>query len=458
MQYDIMPPVLLRKSKRVKEKKSPLIFYGWIIVAVSFVTMTLAYGTRVSFSVFYVAILDEFGWSRAETALAFSLNMIIYGVLTPISGALVDRFGPRRVFPVGAVICGLGVLGFSQLHSIGQLYLFSGVTAAGVVLMGYVAHACFFPQWFSLKLGTALGIAVVGNALGTVSTLPIQYLIENIGWRGAYIVLAIVVVSVIVPITALFQRHRASDMGLPLDGITVTERKPETGTTGPSQEDTEELRIVDKKWAATDWTLVRAVKTNKFWFFTIGTFMTGMAYNTITVHTVAFIVDAGYSKVFAASIFALAGGLAMLSAVGGFVSDRIGREVTYTLAMIGMVLGVFILLLTRDTSSPWMLYVFALLFGACQGIDRPITMAAKADVFRGEHLGMIMGFNNVGYGLGGAIGPWLAGYIFDVSGSYLVAFIIVISCLVGAGSFMWAAAPRKVRIVGGKIRQRQSYL
>ncbi|MFC1932242.1 MFS transporter [Chloroflexota bacterium] len=435
-------------SEQVNRTKSPIIFYGWIVVAISLVTMTIAYSTRYSFSVFYVAILDEFGWSRAETALAFSINMISYAALSPLAGALIDRFGPRRVFPVGAVICGLGMLGLSQLNSIWQLYLFSGLSAVGLVFMGYIAHSCFLPHWFSLKLGTALGIAVVGSAVANISSMPVQYLIENIGWRGAYIVITIIVVTVIVPLTAIFQRHRARDMGLPLDGITRSEGKQ-------SKEDIEDLRIVDKKWTSTDWTLARAIKTRRFWFLFTQTFIAGIAYNTILVHTVAFIVDVGYSKMLAASIFALVGVLAVMSALGGVISDRIGRELSYTLGIIGMCVAVFALISVRDTSSPWMLYLFAVLFGACQGVDRPIIMAAKADVFRGQHLGMIMGFNNLGYGVGAAIGSWLAGYIFDVSGSYTLAFVIVVLCLIVSAILIWAAAPRKVRVVGGKVRQRQ---
>ncbi len=382
--------------------------------------------------------------------------MIVYAALSPVAGALVDRFGPRRVIPVGAVICGLGVLGLSQLNSMWQLYLFSGLSAVGLVLMGYIVHSCFLPHWFSLKLGAALGIAVAGIAVGNISSLPMQSLIENIGWRGAYIVLSIVVVAVIVPLTALFQRHRAQDMGLPLDGITRTEGQQDTGTPGLSQEDIEELRIVDKKWVSTDWTLARAMKTGKFWYFFIQTLIVGISYNIMLVHTVAFIVDVGYSRMFAASIFALLGGLGVVSALGGFISDRIGRELSYTLGTIGLCVAIFVLMLIRDTSSPWMLYLFAVFFGVFQGIDRPIVMVAKADVFPGKHLGAIMGVNNLGYGLGAAFGAWLAGYIFDVTGSYTLAFTIAILLMIGSIAFLWAAAPRKVRLVGGKVRLQQS--
>lgn len=444
-------------NEQATGQKKPLIFYGWIIVAISLVTMTIAYATRFSFSVFYVAILEEFGWSRAETALAFSINLIVYASLSPLSGTLIDRFGPRRIFPIGAVICGLGLLGLSQIASILQLYLFSGLMAVGLVLMGYVAHSCFLPHWFSLKLGTALGFAVIGLSLGNVSSLPIQHLINSIGWRGVYIILSIVVVAVIVPLTAIFQRHRARDMGLPLDGITSPKDEPEAGTKGPARGAETDRRIVDKEWAATDWTLSRAMKTTRFWLLFMQTFLTGISYNIILVHTVAFIVDVGYSKILAASVFALLGGVSIVSAFGGYISDRIGRELTYTIGSLGLVVAILVLLLVRDTSAPWMLYSFAILFGVCQGVDRPIIMAAKADIFHGKHLGTIMGFNNLGYGFGGALGAWLAGYIFDVQGSYTLAFITSLVTLIGTLALMWWAAPRKVRVVGGKISQEPAY-
>ena len=432
------------------QKKKPLIFYGWIIVAISFITLTIAYSTRYSFSVFYVAILDEYGWTRAQTALTFSINMIIYAALSPVAGALLDRFGPRKVFPVAGAIMGLGMFLMSQVSAVWQLYLFFAIVAAGMVLLGYIPHACFIPEWFSLKLGTAIGIAVAGMALANVSSVPVQYLIDNVGWRKTYLFLAVVIAGIIIPITALFQRHRARDMGLPLDGVTSDEEKRGATEVGQGQEDP---RILNRAWASIDWTLARAVKTKPFWFFFAQTFLQSIMVNIITVHSVAYIVDTGYTKMLAASVFALLGALAMVSFIGGIISDRIGREWAYTFGAIGVWTGIIILLLVRDTSSLWMLYLFAVLYGAGFGIDRPMLMSSQADVFKGRQLGRIMGFINLGYGIGGALGPWLAGYIFDVTGSYVVPYSIAILCSVVACGFLWLAAPRKIRAVGGKLRR-----
>ncbi|MDP3879812.1 MAG: MFS transporter [Dehalococcoidales bacterium] len=434
--------------EREARARRPVIFYGWIIVAISLVTLTIAYATRFSFSVFYVAILNEFGWSRAETALAFSINLIVYALLSPISGALIDRFGPRVVFPAGAVICGLGLLGLSQLSGIWQLYLFSGLLAVGISLIGYITHSALLANWFSLKLGTAIGFAVIGMALGNTSSLPIQQLINITDWRQAYLVLAFIVVGLIVPLTAVFQRHHARDMRLPMDGIAGYEVNP--GSDGKIT-DRPDPRVVNHEWAAIEWTLPKAMKTDKFWLLFMQTFSSGIAFNLILVHTVALIVDLGYSKILAASIFSLIGGLALVSGLGGYISDRIGRELTYTLGVLGMCVGLFALLMVRDTSSPWLLYVFAVFFGSCQGALRPLTMVAKADVFKGKHMGTIMGANNLSYGTGGAIGAWLGGYLFDISNSYTLAFSLTIPLLTIASAFLWAAAPRKIRVVGGKI-------
>jgi len=237
-------------------------------------------------------------------------------------------------------------------------------------------------------------------------------------------------------------------MGLPLDGISRSEGRQ----TEQNQEGIEALRIVDKKWASIDWTLARAIKTGRFWLFFIQMITFGMGMNIITVHVVAFIVDVGYSRMFGASIFALAGALGLVSAVGGFISDRIGREWTYTLGCSAMLLGIVVLMLVRDTSFPWMLYLFAVLYGVGVGVETPMSMAAQADIFGGKQLGTIMGFTNLGFGLGGALGPWLAGYIFDVTSSYSLALYITILLLIIVVLLMWAAAPRKVRLVGGKVR------
>lgn len=443
-------------SEPIKIAKKPLIFYGWIIVFISLITLTISHASRYSFSVFYVAILNEFGWSRADTALAYSINLVVYALLSPVSGSLIDRFGPRTVFPIGAVISGVSLLGLSQINNLWQLYLFSGLLAVGIVLLGFVAHSCLLPRWFSLKLGTALGIAVVGIALGNVAPLPIQQIIDNIGWRGAYIVLAIISVSVIVPVTALFQRRSAPDIGLPLDGIAKPEINQDASLKKPDQKSLADLRIVDKEWAATDWTLGRALKTNKFWFLSGQMFLTGIAVNIIAVHMVALLVDAGYSRVIAAAAFALLGGLGSVSALGGYISDRIGRELTFTLGSIGLCVATFALILIKDPSTPWMLYFAATLFGVSQGINRPITMVNQADIFQGKHIGVIMGTTNLSFGMGGALGPWLAGYIFDTTGSYTPSLTVTILAFMGSLAFIWAAAPRKVRVVGGKVRQ-QAY-
>ncbi len=173
----------------------------------------------------------------------------------------------------------------------------------------------------------------------------------------------------------------------------------------------------------------------------------------ILVHTVARLIDVGYSNMFAATVYAVTGGIALVSPIGGMISDRIGREPAYTMLVALMGLGVIVLMLTGDASTIWMPYLFAVLYGVGNGGERPVIMAAQADVFKGKHVGGIMGFSNLGFGVGGALGSWLGGYVFDMTGNYIIAFAASIPFLISAVVFFWLAAPRKVRIAGVMVQE-----
>jgi len=209
------------------------------------------------------------------------------------------------------------------------------------------------------------------------------------------------------------------------------------------------MLIVDKEWAATEWTLARALKTSRFWLMFLSHMCLAIQMNLIMAHQPIYCQDIGFTAAFAATIFGLGGFTLVIGNLCGFISDRIGREVTYTIATIGIIIGIFGLMLAT-TSQSWLLYLYVIFWGVFLGLAGPAAFSSLADLFSGKHYGAINGFYIFGYGIGGAIGPLIGGYIFDVNKSYNLAFIIVIICAVVSCIFLWLAAPGKVRLVAGK--------
>jgi MFS family permease len=422
--------------------KTPRFYYGWVIVGVSFLTLFFSLGTRFSFGVFYVAILKEYGWGRGETAGAFSLAMVIHGLFAVVTGNLIDRFGPRTLFPVGATFLAMGLAATSRITAIWHLYLFYGVVMAiGINTLSYAPHMSLIPKWFTKKRGLASGLAVSGIGMGTMVMAPfIQLMIETVGWRCACLVLAGILLGVVLPMTALFQRRSPEEVDQFPDGIV-----PDSRGTHRLQQDGFSRDIRSSRLSE-QWTLRAAICTRAFWWMALVNFSVGFFVHMLMVHQVAHVVDAGYSATLAALLVGLAG---LLRSVGGvfcgLLSDRVGREIGYTLGSISTFVGIVIFLLVRDTTSPWMLYAFVILFGFGSGSLGPTIAAATSDLFLGKSFGRIMGTFSIGWGLGGALGPYLGGYFYDHRGSYTLPFLLVLVniCLGLLG--IWMAAPRHRR-------------
>lgn len=415
------------------------LYYGWVIVAVSSLTLFLASGIRFSSGVFYVAILKEYSWGRGETAGAFSLALVIHALFAMVTGTLIDRFGPRRLFPLGATFLAMGLAAASCITVVWHLYLFFGVvTAIGLNTLSYAPHMSRIPRWFTRKRGLAGGFVVAGIGVGTMVMAPlIQLMINTVGWRSAFLILAGVVIGAIAPMTAVFQRVSPEEVSQFPDGIV-----PDSARIRPSQQegcrkDTRPATISE------GWTLRTTLCTRAFWWMALVNISVGFTTNTLVVHQAAHVVDAGYSPTLAASIVGFVGLLRSAGSVlYGFVSDRFGREIGYTLGAGSALVGIGIFLLIRDTTSPWMLYAFVILFGLGSGSMGPIFAATAADLFLGNSIGRIMATLSVGWGLGGALGSYLGGYFYDHGGNYTIPFILVLVSINLGLLGIWMAAPR----------------
>ncbi|MGE3536560.1 MAG: MFS transporter [Candidatus Tectimicrobiota bacterium] len=409
-------------------------FYGWVVVAVSFITMFLVIGTRFSLGIFYVAILEEYHWTRAETAGAFSLMLAVHAVFSLGVGVLFDRLGPRKLFPLGALAIALGFAACSQIRSIWQLYVFLGLLAAiGTSSLAFVPHMALVSTWFVRRRGMATGIAYSGIGGGMLILAPlIQLVIATYGWRMAFGLLALTIFSVVVPLTALFQRRRPQDLGLYADGL-----PPESAATGSGPA----TAVV-----AHDWTLREVLRTRHFWYLMATVAGMGMNLNTLSVHQMAHLTGVGYSKMLGATLTGLVGGMRSLGGtLLGSLSDRIGRAATYTLGSALAFAGVALLASIQDTGQPWRVYGFVVLYGLGYGALGPIYAAATADRFPGRSLGTILGVLEAGYGLGGAFGTYMAGYLYDHSGSYTISLYLVLGAIVGSCAALWGSTAGSAR-------------
>ncbi len=431
----------------MSKNKKPKLFHGWFVLVGAFLICSVGYSMRYSFSVFYAEILNDFGWSRAETAAAFSISLLVYGISSPIVGTLTDKFGPRRVLLFGISLLATGLLAMSQMNSIWLFYfLFGIVMAVGVNSLGFAVHNAYLPNWFVMRRGLAFGVVLAGAGGGNVLVSLYQYLISSLGWRVTYMVLAPISLGIVVPLAIFLIRKTPQEMGLLPDGATHDLTGEGASTV---REDRSDLLIVDRGWAAIDWTLAKALKTYQFWFTFLTILFFSMSLNLVLAHQPIYSQDIGFSAMFGASIFGLAGVTLIIGQLCGFISDRIGREVTYTLGTSGTIIATFALMLATS-SQPWLLYLYAISWGISLGMAGASVFSSLADLFAGKHYGAINGFCLLGFGIGGTIGPWLGGYIFDAMNSYTAAFIIVIVALGLSCILLWLAASRRVRLVAGK--------
>jgi sugar phosphate permease len=408
------------------------IFYGWVIVGVSTLVFAIVRGVNDSFGVFFVAWLEEFGWGRAAVAGVFSCARLTEGAVSIGVGMLSDRFGLRRLVPLSACLAALGLVLASQAQSLWMLYVAYGfLFAIGYCGLGELSHVPVISHWFIKKRGTAIGIAMAGMGLGILLIVPLtQLCILYLGWRWAYIVLAGVILVGVIPPTLLWQRERPEDMGLFPDGTTPTQ--PRASTTRHSRSNTTPARR--------EWTLRTALRTPTLWLIFAMRILTPLGMMMVVPHHVAYLVGHGFSKPVAALAF---GSLGAFSFTGrilfGWLSDRLGQVATMIVSYSISILGTFVLLSLHDPTQLWLLWCHIAVYGIGFGARGPLTSALVTQLFHGKNWGAILGFLEVGSGLGGTLGPLLSGVLFDWTGSYTMSFSLSMLILALAGFCAWLA-------------------
>jgi MFS family permease len=426
------------RLKKPMEKRDG-IFYGWVVLAIAFITLVLGYTIRNTFSVFYPTIVEEFGWGRGNTALMFSITIIVYGMVAPLAGGLVDRFGPRRILPVGAVIVGCGVALCSQATRQWHFYLFYGVMGAtGLSLMGWTPMSAIVSNWFTKRRGLAFGVLAAGFGGSLVMASVVQFLISTFGWQIAYVIMGLSLIVIVVPLCGLLMYNSPREKCLLPDGIPTSSQKPEN-TNSPN------ISVEPEGSRPVKWTLQRAIRTFHFWLlFLIAFCFLGLAETIAIAHQVFFFRDVGYAPMPAAYIYSVFGVTFVIGNLCSFTSDRYGREKVFVSGCVLSAVAVCLLFLIKDTSQPWMAFLFAVLIGLGMGAGGPVLFALVADFFEGRYFGSILGMVVFGFSLGGAVAPWFAGFMHDKTGSYFSTYLVLLGSLLFSILLMWLISVRKM--------------
>ena len=419
-------------------------FYGWVIVAVAFVTMGVGVNARTAFSLLFPPILDEFGWDRGVTAGAFSFGFLVSAVLSPFVGRLMEHRGPRVVIELGVGVMTAGFLLATLVRQPWHLYATLGMlVGAGGNCLGYTAHALFLPNWFVRQRGLAMSLAFAGVGVGSIIVLPwLQTIIASDGWRAACWAAGLLVLALLAPLNLLL-RWKPEELGLEPDGDRASHDVAAASR---------RTNVVDPAWVAVDWTLARALRTARFWWIVVG-YVTGMfAWYAVQVHQTKYLVEIGFGASDAAWALGFVSFAAIPGQIGfGHLSDRVGREWIWTVGCAGFAVCYLALLLMAHAPTPTLLYLMIASQGVLGYSLTSVIGAIPAEIFEGRHYGTVFGTLMLAAIAGGAAGPWLTGLLHDGTGSYTRAFWIAIGCCALSAMAIWLAAPRAVRAVTGRV-------
>jgi MFS family permease len=392
----------------------------WTVLGVSTAVNALAWGARSTFALFYVAMLEEFAWGRGPTALGYSLSWLGFVVFAPVAGWLSDRWGTRPVVTGGGVVLGVALALTGQVTSLAQYYLcFGALGAAGIAGM-LIPSTTIVTRWFVQSRGTAMGVLSAGGPGSAVAFYPLNaWLIATLGWRMALVSFGCIVGAATVSLT-LFYREPTAD----------EDRAAGGADTRPSR---------DTLVTGEVWTLRRALRSIRLWAAFTMTALGVIGFQIMATHQVAHAVDRNFPQDTVVWLFVFGAGCMMAgNLLGGWLSDRVGRGWVFVLGTVVAILGIGCLALMRGPQDLVLLLLYTVSgFGFGMRIAQLSTI--PADVFAGPHLGAILGVIQAGGGLGGAIGPFLGGWLFDVTGSYRLAFMAAGVAVAGSGVAAWFA-------------------
>ncbi|MFQ5826802.1 MAG: MFS transporter [Dehalococcoidia bacterium] len=409
-------------------------YYGWAIVTAAFLEHVLAVGITNSQGVFLKPISADFGWTRGATAGAFALASIMTGLFVPVMGALTDKYGPRILATGQGVFMALGYLLISQTGSPWQFYLFCALFLGIGKSAGWGSIQPTIPRWFEAKRGLAQGIVQAGGGLGSVlMPLAVTFLMVSFGWRDTYMITALFLAVLLIPLAQILRRH-PQEMGLLPDGRAEPVEKAGKGYLPLSPQGL-------TPGSGQGFTMRQALATHTLWQLFFIAIAASFAHQLVIIHLVPHATDTGLSPVRAATLMSVLG---ISNIVGkltmGTVSDRIGRRAAMTLSFSLAATMLFWVVVARGS---WSLYIFAAIFGFGYGGWMPMFPTITADLFGVGSLGAIYGLVGTSMSIGWGLGAFLGGYIFDVTQSYNYAFLLAAMLLLGGIGLLLTLRPPK---------------
>jgi MFS family permease len=396
------------------------------LVALTFAMNLVARGVPETFAVFLLPVQKGLGVSRADITLTYSVYMIAYGVSGPLAGQLVDRLGARAAYGFGLLSLGASYLLAGFATELWQYLVTVGLLGGlGAASLGMIVASALLSRWFMTRIGSIMSLPYAAIGAGMLLLPPLtQVLISRYDWRVAHMVLGIGVLATL-PLVML----------LPLGRISAGSRE------------WRDMRKAAASGTAGRWRISTAMRTSAFWGLFAAYLFTAVAAYSVMPHSVAYLVERGFSPLFAASAFGLAG---MLSAIGiiaiGWMSDRFGRRQTATLSYLSTITGIIALLAVSAYPTVVLVYAFVLFFGLMQGARGPIIVAMVATLFPGG-VGAVYGTLSVAQGVGAGFGSWFSGFLYEVTGSYTASFLLAIcGSVAGLATFWVVRSLREERI------------
>ncbi|MFC1886229.1 MFS transporter [Thermodesulfobacteriota bacterium] len=404
------------------------IFYGWIIAAAGFLIAFVGLGSRLSFGVFVKSIEEVFGLSRGATSGIFSVYMLLCSVFAVLGGLVLDKYGPKKLALFLGAFTGLSMMLTSRADAAWQIFVtYSLLLSLGTGPVFTLVNSTA-ARWFDKNRGLVLGVTSSAGGLGAIVMAPFAtYMITDFGWRTAFLVIGALSWLVIGGMGLLLIKD-PGEIGLLPDGKSVG-----NASTNPSGGGT---RIPNDDIPA-----FQALKKSRFWFLALVWLFLSLCIHLIFIHVAPCAVDRGVNPMNAAFILSLIGISTLVGRVAvGKISDIIGRRAPVVVCGI-LQAGSLLFLIWAD--HLWMFYTFAVGFGAFSGGVGAVTTVLIGDVFGMGSIGAIMGMLGVGWAIGAALGPALAGYIFDLSGSYAAAFLAAAVASLLATCFISLVAGKK---------------
>ena len=392
------------------------------VLALCFALSVLGRGLGESFTVFLLPISQSSGWDRAEVISIYSLAALAGGLAAPIIGRLFDRSGPRAVYTLGLALLGGAFLCAAYAQQLWQFQLTLGLCAGlGIACIGNVPNSIMLGRWFGPKLPTAMSVVYSAAGAGVLLLLPLsQILIDRFGWRGAYQIFGGTALVLLLPLLLLPWKLFAFG--------------------SPTLKKSVAAEMIDEGW-----TLLSAMRHHAFWALFSTFFFTAVGMFALSAQIVAYLVDAGFPPLQAATAWGFSGVVLLFGMLGvTWLDGVIGRRRSVLFSYALSIIGIGLLWLLKTYPNVWLLTAFVVTFGSMIGSRGPLITATAMKIFRGERVGTIYGTITIGSGLGSSFGSWAGGLIHDMTGSYdaLLLFALV-SVILGMIPFLVIRALRE---------------